>query len=163
MEDIIQEIQPKAQNAVIGGSVNVSIQEIQDEPSKQGAVIAVIGVGGGGSNMVNHLANNNPHKDVKLIAANTDVQALETTNANLKMKLGERLTKGLGAGGNPDVGMKAALETYEEIKLALNGVDLVFISAGLGGGTGTGAAPVVAKAAKEVGALTVSEIGRAHV
>ena len=158
MEDVIQEIQPKAQNAVIGGSVNVSIQEIQDEPSKQGAVIAVIGVGGGGSNMVNHLANNNPHKDVKLIAANTDVQALETTNANLKMKLGERLTKGLGAGGNPDVGMKAALETYEEIKLALNGVDLVFISAGLGGGTGTGAAPVVAKAAKEVGALTVSVV-----
>lgn len=158
MEDIIQEIQPKAQNAVIDSSVNISIQEIQDETSKQGAVIAVIGVGGGGSNMVNYLANNNPHKDVKLIAANTDVQALTTTQANLKMKLGERLTKGLGAGGKPDIGMKAALETYEEIKLALNGVDIVFISAGLGGGTGTGAAPVVAKAAKEVGALTVSVV-----
>ncbi|MCX2717024.1 cell division protein FtsZ [Helicobacter sp. MIT 21-1697] len=156
MEDIIQEIQPKAQNAVIDSSVNISIQEIQDETSKQGAVIAVIGVGGGGSNMVNYLANNNPHKDVKLIAANTDVQALTTTQASLKMKLGERLTKGLGAGMRPEVGEKAALETYEEIKAVLKGADIVFISAGLGGGTGTGAAPVIAKAAKEVGALTVS-------
>ncbi|TLD96842.1 cell division protein FtsZ [Helicobacter jaachi] len=133
-------------------NINLNIQEIRPE----GAVITAIGVGGGGTNMISHLAKTNPHKAIKLIAANTDVQHLEGANANVKMKLGEKLTKGLGAGMHPDVGEKAALETYEELKQTLSGSDIVFISAGLGGGTGTGAAPVVAKAAKEVGALTVS-------
>lgn len=134
----------------------VDIQEIQ--PQAQGAIITTIGVGGGGSNMISYLMRVNPHKSVKLIAANTDIQALYKTSADVKLKLGEKLTKGLGAGAQPDIGEKAALETYEEIKAALEGSNIVFISAGLGGGTGTGAAPVVAKAAKEVGALTVSVV-----
>lgn len=132
--------------------MNVTIEEIRAE----GAVITAIGVGGGGSNMVTHLFETGPHKSIRLIAANTDVQHLEKSSANIKMKLGEKLTKGLGAGMRPEIGEKAALETYEEIKEVLSGSDIVFVSAGLGGGTGTGAAPVVAKAAKEVGALTVS-------
>lgn len=133
-------------------NIELDIQEIRQE----GAVITAVGVGGGGSNMISHLVKTNPHKAIKLIATNTDIQHLETASANIKMKLGEKLTKGLGAGMQPDVGERAALETYEELKAVLNGSDIVFISAGLGGGTGTGAAPVVAKAAKEVGALTVS-------
>ena len=134
----------------------IDIQEVQPQP--QGALVTTIGVGGGGSNMINYLMQVNPHKSVKLIAANTDVQALYKTNADIKIKLGEKLTRGLGAGAQPEIGEKAALETYEEIKAALSGSDIVFISAGLGGGTGTGAAPVVAKAAKEIGALTVSVV-----
>ena len=134
-------------------NIELDIQEIRQE----GAVITAVGVGGGGSNMISHLVKTNPHKAIKLIATNTDIQHLETASANIKMKLGEKLTKGLGAGMQPDVGERAALETYEELKAVLNGSDIVFyLLAGLGGGTGTGAAPVVAKAAKEVGALTVS-------
>lgn len=131
--------------------INLDIQEVAE-----GAVITAVGVGGGGSNMITHLLTTSPHKAIKLIATNTDIQHLEKSGASIKMKLGERLTKGLGAGMQPDIGEKAALETYEELKTVLQGSDIVFISAGLGGGTGTGAAPVVAKAAKEVGALTVS-------
>lgn len=134
----------------------IDIQEIQPRP--QGVVITTIGVGGGGSHMISHLANTNPHKAVKLIAANTDMQDLYTANADVKMILGEKLTGGLGAGMRPEVGEKAALETYEEIKAALSGSHIVFVSAGLGGGTGTGAAPVIAKAAKEIGALTISVV-----
>ena len=135
-------------------NIEIDIQEVRQE----GAVITAVGVGGGGSNMINYLAGTNPHKSIKLVATNTDIQHLETTSANIKMKLGEKLTKGLGAGMQPDVGEKAALETYEELKAVLSGSDIVFISAGLGGGTGTGAAPVVAKAAREVGALTISVV-----
>ncbi len=122
-----------------------------------GPVIKVIGVGGGGNNMINHIASKNI-KGVELIAANTDIQALKKSKAHKKIQLGTKLTSGLGAGMKPEVGEKAAEESYDEIKEALNGADLVFISAGMGGGTGTGAAPVVAKAAKEVGALAVGVV-----
>lgn len=158
MENVvnIHEIQPNLQN-VTKNTVDVEIQEIQ-RSVPQGAVITVIGVGGGGSNMITHLAKISSHKDVKLVAANTDIQALHGTSADVKIKLGEKLTRGLGAGAQPEIGEKAALETYEEIKAVLNGSDIVFISTGLGGGTGTGASPVIAKAAKEIGALTVSVV-----
>jgi len=119
------------------------------------AKIAVIGVGGGGCNMVNHMIQEGIYK-VDLIVANTDLQALRASKAPKKIQLGIELTKGLGAGMKPDVGRDAAIESYDEIKKSIEGSDIVFIAAGLGGGTGTGAAAIVAKAAKEVGALTVS-------
>ena len=122
-----------------------------------GPKIKVIGVGGGGNNMINHIANKGI-KDVELIAANTDIQALKTSKAHKKIQLGIKLTNGLGAGMKPEIGAKAAEESFEEIKEALDGADLVFISAGMGGGTGTGAASVIAKAAKEVGALTIGVV-----
>ena len=134
----------------------VDIQEIQ--PESPGVRIVAIGVGGGGSHMITHLASTYPHQAVKLIAANTDKQDLYTTNAQVKMILGEKLTGGWGAGAKPEVGEKAALETYEELKATLSGAQIVFVCAGLGGGTGTGAAPVVAKAAREAGALTISVV-----
>ncbi len=124
-----------------------------------GAQIKVIGVGGGGGNMINHMVNEDVTLDnIELIAANTDAQALHTSKAHKKIQLGERKTKGLGAGMKPEVGRESALESYEEIKESLEGADMVFIASGFGGGTGTGAAPVVAQAAKEVGALTVSVV-----
>jgi len=122
-----------------------------------GPKIKVIGVGGGGNNMINYMAQKGV-KDVELIAANTDMQALRTSKAHKKIQLGKTLTKGLGAGMRPEIGEKAAEESYEEIKEALKDADLVFISAGMGGGTGTGAAPIIAKAAKEVGALTIGVV-----
>ena len=122
-----------------------------------GPIIKVIGVGGGGNNMINYIASKDV-KGVELIAANTDIQALKTNKAHKKIQLGARLTNGLGAGMKPEIGMQAAEETYEEIKEALTGADLVFISAGMGGGTGTGAASVIARAAKEVGALTIGVV-----
>jgi cell division protein FtsZ len=122
-----------------------------------GPKIKVIGVGGGGNNMINYMAAKGI-KDVELIAANTDIQALKTSKAHKKIQLGKSLTKGLGAGMRPEVGEKAAEESFEEVKEALEGSDLVFISAGMGGGTGTGAAPIIAKAAKEVGALTIGVV-----
>lgn len=134
----------------------VDIQEIQ--PESPGVRIVAIGVGGGGSHMITHLASTYPHQAVKLVAANTDKQDLYTTNAQVKMILGEKLTGGWGAGAKPEVGEKAALETYEELKATLSGAQIAFVCAGLGGGTGTGAAPVVAKAAREVGALTISVV-----
>ncbi len=121
------------------------------------AKISVIGVGGGGCNMVNHMIKEGSKK-IDLIVANTDAQALETSDAPHKIQLGEKLTKGLGAGMKPDVGRDAAVESYEEIKNILKGADIVFVAAGLGGGTGTGAAAIIAKAAKETGALTVSVV-----
>ncbi len=122
-----------------------------------GPKIKVIGVGGGGNNMINYMAAKGI-KDVELIAANTDTQALKTSKAHKKIQLGKALTKGLGAGMRPEIGAKAAEESFEEIKEALKGADMVFISAGMGGGTGTGAASIVAKAAAEIGALTVGVI-----
>jgi len=122
-----------------------------------GPKIKVIGVGGGGNNMINYMAEKGV-EGVELIAANTDTQALKTSKAHKKIQLGKVLTKGLGAGMRPEIGAKAAEESYEEIKKELEGADLVFISAGMGGGTGTGAAPIIAKAAKEVGALTVGVV-----
>jgi cell division protein FtsZ len=121
------------------------------------AKIAVVGVGGGGCNMVNHMIKEGSHK-IDLIAANTDLQVLHISKAPKKIQLGIKLTKGLGAGMKPEVGRDSAVESYEEIKTAIKGADIVFIAAGLGGGTGTGAAAIIAKAAKEVGALTVSVV-----
>lgn len=125
----------------------------------RGAKIKVIGVGGGGNNAVNRMIAANV-EGVEFIAANTDVQALQTSNAAVKLQLGVKLTSGLGAGSNPDVGRRAALEDSDKIIEALEGADMVFVTAGLGGGTGTGAAPVIASLASEMGALTVAVVTR---
>jgi cell division protein FtsZ len=124
-----------------------------------GARIKVIGVGGGGGNAVNRMIAANL-AGVEFIAANTDVQALQSSNAPVKLQLGVKLTSGLGAGANPDVGRRAALEDSDKIIEALEGADMVFVTAGLGGGTGTGAAPVIASLASEMGALTVAVVTR---
>jgi cell division protein FtsZ len=123
----------------------------------RGAHIKVIGVGGGGSNAVNRMIQADM-EGVDFIAANTDVQALKLSQAPVKLQLGVRLTSGLGAGSNPDVGRRAALEDSEKIIEALEGADMVFVTAGLGGGTGTGAAPVIASLASEMGILTVAVV-----
>jgi cell division protein FtsZ len=123
----------------------------------RGARIKVIGVGGGGGNAVNRMIQARM-EGVEFIAANTDVQALKLSQAPVKLQLGVRLTSGLGAGANPDVGRRAALEDSEKIIEALEGADMVFVTAGLGGGTGTGAAPVIASLASEMGILTVAVI-----
>jgi cell division protein FtsZ len=127
----------------------------ESQSGVHGAKIKAIGVGGGGGNMINHMINEGV-EGIDLLVANTDAQALNASLAPYKMQLGMNATKGLGAGMKPEVGRAAAEESYDSIKTMLNGADLVFISAGLGGGTGTGAAPIIAQAAKEVGALTVS-------
>ena len=126
------------------------------------AVIKVIGVGGGGGNAVGHMVNS--HVDgVDFICANTDAQALKSSGAKLTLQLGGNVTKGLGAGANPEVGRQAALEDRERNVELLNGADMVFITAGMGGGTGTGAAPVFAQLAKEMGILTVAIVtSRSH-
>ena len=121
------------------------------------AVIKVIGVGGGGGNAVAHMVNNSVD-GVEFITANTDAQAIKNCGAKLQLQLGSSVTKGLGAGANPEVGRQAALEDREIIMDALQGADMVFITAGMGGGTGTGAAPVVAQLAKEMGILTVAVV-----
>lgn len=123
------------------------------------AKIKVIGVGGGGNNAVNRMIESGV-KGVEFIAANTDKQALNASLANTKLQIGEKITRGLGAGGNPEVGSSAAEESRDDIKNALEGTDMVFIAAGMGGGTGTGAAPVVADVAKELGILTVGVVTR---
>ena len=125
----------------------------------RGARIKVIGVGGGGGNAVNRMIQARM-EGVEFIAANTDVQALKLSQAPVKLQLGVRLTSGLGAGSNPDVGRRAALEDSEKIIEALEGADMVFVTAGLGGGTGTGAAPVIASLASEMGILTVAVVTR---
>jgi cell division protein FtsZ len=123
----------------------------------QGAVIKVIGVGGGGGNAVEHMVKQNID-GVDFICANTDAQALKNTSARTALQLGSNITKGLGAGANPDLGRQAALEDRERIVEVISGADMVFITAGMGGGTGTGGAPVVAQIAKEMGILTVAVI-----
>ncbi|MPM82624.1 Cell division protein FtsZ [bioreactor metagenome] len=128
-----------------------------DMDLEQFASIKVIGVGGGGNNAVNRMITSGL-KGVDFIAINTDAQALVHALAPHRIQIGEKLTKGLGAGANPEVGEKAAQESREEIIKALRGADMVFVTAGMGGGTGTGAAPVVAECAKEVGALTVGVV-----
>lgn len=127
------------------------------DETPRGARIKVIGVGGGGGNAVNRMIQAKM-EGVEFIAANTDVQALKSCQAPVKLQLGVRLTSGLGAGANPDVGRRAALEDSEKIIEALEGADMVFVTAGLGGGTGTGAAPVIASLASEMGILTVAVI-----
>jgi len=135
----------------------IEVEATASSKSPEGAKIKAIGVGGGGGNMINHMISENV-KGIDLIVANTDAQALESSMAPIKLQLGINATRGLGAGMQPEKGREAALESFDEIKDTLAGADIVFISAGLGGGTGTGAAPVIAQAAKEVGALTVSVV-----
>ncbi|MGO3400524.1 MAG: cell division protein FtsZ [Lentilactobacillus parabuchneri] len=130
-----------------------------DSTDNHGANIKVIGVGGGGSNAVNTMINSDV-KGVEFIVANTDVQALATSKAETRIQLGPKLTRGLGAGSNPDIGAKAAEESEEALTEALEGADMVFVTAGMGGGTGNGAAPIVAKIAKDQGALTVGVVTR---
>ncbi len=122
-----------------------------------GAAIKVIGVGGGGGNAINRMIAAHV-EGVEFLVANTDVQALEASHAPIKIQLGAKLTKGLGAGANPEIGRRAALEDTEKIIDALEGADMVFVTAGLGGGTGTGGAPIVASLARELGALTVAVV-----
>ncbi|WP_419804033.1 cell division protein FtsZ [Terriglobus sp.] len=136
---------------------DLRIQYQDDMP--RGARIKVIGVGGGGNNAVNRMIAARV-EGVEFIAANTDVQALKTSQAPVKLQLGVKLTNGLGAGANPDVGRRAALEDSDKIIEALEGADMVFVTTGLGGGTGTGAAPVIASLASEMGALTVAVVTR---
>ncbi|MFD1671140.1 cell division protein FtsZ [Agrilactobacillus yilanensis] len=130
-----------------------------DSQQDTGAIIKVIGVGGAGGNAVNRMIDEGV-QGVEFIVANTDVQALESSKAETKIQLGPKLTRGLGAGSNPEIGEKAAQESDEAIQESLKDADMVFVTAGMGGGTGTGAAPVVAKAAKDLGALTVGVVTR---
>jgi cell division protein FtsZ len=125
--------------------------------NEQFASIKVIGVGGGGSNAVNRMIDAKI-QGVEFIAINTDGQALNRSNADIRLRIGDQLTKGLGAGANPDVGQQAAIESKDELQGVLQGADMVFVTAGMGGGTGTGAAPVIAKMARDTGALTVGVV-----
>lgn len=135
--------------------------EVGENPSHS-AVIKVIGVGGGGGNALEHMIAEGVN-NVEFIACNTDAQALKLSHATNVIALGSEITKGLGAGANPDVGRQSAEENVDRIKAALEGTDMVFITAGLGGGTGTGAAPVIAKVAKEMGILTVAIVTKPFV
>lgn len=128
-----------------------------EEPCAHVAKIKVIGVGGGGNNAINTMIEQKL-EGCEFISANTDLQALRSSKAPVKMQLGERITRGLGAGANPEIGREAALESRDKIAEALSGADMVFITAGMGGGTGTGGAPVIARIAKESGALTVGVV-----
>jgi cell division protein FtsZ len=132
--------------------------EIMDAPAQE-AVIKVIGVGGCGGNAVDHMITGGV-KGVEFIVANTDVQALKRNQAKIQLQLGVNVTKGLGAGANPEIGRQAALEDRERIAESIGGADMLFLTAGMGGGTGTGAAPVVAEIAKELGILTVAVVTR---
>jgi cell division protein FtsZ len=128
-----------------------------DESIDQSAKIKVIGVGGGGGNAINTMIQSHV-EGVDFICANTDAQALRNSLAPLKVQLGGKLTKGLGAGANPEMGREAAMEDRARLAEILDGADMVFIAAGLGGGTGTGGAPVIAEVARELGALTVGVV-----
>jgi len=128
-------------------------------PVESFARIKVIGVGGGGSNAVNRMIEEGL-AGIEFVAVNTDAQALLLSNAPVRVRVGDKLTRGLGAGGNPEVGQKAAEESAEELYEVLKGSDMVFIAAGIGGGTGTGAAPILSQIAKEVGALTIGVVTR---
>src|SRR5213082_4129913 len=137
-----------------GKSINIFID---DEPPITGARIKVVGVGGGGGNAVNRMIDSGI-EGIEFVVANTDLQALKRSRAPVKIQLGGRLTKGLGAGADPEVGRQAALEDTEKIIEALEGADMVFVTTGLGGGTGTGAAPIIASLATELNALTVAVV-----
>lgn len=130
-----------------------------DTSYDQGAVIKVIGVGGGGNNAVNRMIEHGV-QGVDFIAVNTDAQALDHSKAQYKLQIGGKLTRGLGAGANPEVGKKAAEESREQLEEVLRGADMVFVTAGMGGGTGTGAAPVIAQISRDLGALTVGVVTR---
>lgn len=136
----------------MGGIMDFLEMERQDS-----ALIKVVGVGGGGGNAVNNMIQGSL-QGVTFITANTDMQALKRSGAEYKIQLGDKLTKGLGAGGNPDMGRDAALESHAQIRDVLGDCDMVFVAAGMGGGTGTGAAPIIAQVAKDMGALTVAVV-----
>ena len=140
------------------GKTEPSVRPVKfllDENTPKGAVIKVIGVGGGGTNAVNRMINARV-EGVEFIVANTDLQALKMSDAPIKLQIGAKLTNGLGAGADPEIGKQAALEDTERIIDALEGADMVFVTAGLGGGTGTGSAPVITDLAAQLGALTVA-------
>ncbi|WP_295052064.1 cell division protein FtsZ [Sulfuricurvum sp.] len=130
---------------------------IEESTTLTGARIVAVGVGGGGGNMIGYMLKEQI-PGIELIIANTDAQVLEQGSAATKIQLGAKLTKGLGAGMKPEVGKESAIESYEALTRALEGADIVFVAAGLGGGTGTGAAPIIAKCAKDVGALTIAVV-----
>ena len=130
---------------------------VEETNSLTGARIIAVGVGGGGGNMIGHMLNEGVN-GIEMMLVNTDAQVLSEECGASKIQIGTKLTKGLGAGMKPNIGRDSALENYDDIRNALEGADIVFISAGLGGGTGTGAAPIVAQIAKEVGALTISVV-----
>lgn len=135
----------------------MNIEVVEDVKSKGPTVIKVIGAGGGGSNAVNRMIAAGL-RNVQFIVANTDIQALNLSQAETKLGLGAKVTHGLGAGGKPEIGEKAALEDREAIAQALRGADMVFVTAGMGGGTGTGSAPIIAQVARDLGALTVAVV-----
>jgi len=137
--------------------LDTSIKFLFDEGVRLGASIKVVGVGGGGSNAINRMIDAGLG-GVDFLVANTDVQALKQSKAPVKMQIGAKLTKGLGAGANPEVGRQAALEDTDKMIEALEGADMVFVTTGLGGGTGTGAAPIIASLAAELGALTIAVV-----
>ena len=143
-------------NENVGGNRMLEFDMSMDD---QLAVIKVIGVGGGGNNAVNRMIEHGV-QGVDFIAVNTDAQALNLSKAEYKLQIGGKLTRGLGAGANPEVGKKAAEESREQLEEVLRGADMVFVTAGMGGGTGTGAAPVIAQIARELGALTVGVVTR---
>jgi cell division protein FtsZ len=129
-----------------------------DDLTREGfAQIKVVGIGGGGGNAVNRMINEGLG-GVEFIAVNTDNQALMLSKAKARVRIGDKLTRGLGAGGNPEIGKKAAEESSDDLYEVLRGADMIFIAAGMGGGTGTGAAPVLAQIAKELGALTIGVV-----
>ncbi len=130
-----------------------------EQDNEYTACIKVIGIGGGGTNAVNSMVRSNV-RGVEFIVANTDIQSLDASNCPFKIQVGSNLTKGLGAGSNPEIGKQGAEESEEQIRGMLEGADMVFITAGMGGGTGTGGAPIIARIAKEVGALTVGVVTR---
>ncbi|PYR90824.1 MAG: cell division protein FtsZ, partial [Acidobacteria bacterium] len=142
--------------------MDTSIKFLFDEGRRLGASIKVVGIGGAGSNAVNRMIDAGLD-GVDFLVANTDVQALELSKASVKLQIGAKLTKGLGAGANPEIGRQAALEDTDKVIEALEGADMVFVTTGLGGGTGTGAAPVVATLAAELGALTVAVVTKPFV
>ena len=132
---------------------------MRDQSGNYLAVIKVVGVGGGGTNAVNRMVDAGL-RGVEFIAVNTDAQALLMCDADVKIHIGSKITRGLGAGADPNIGREAAMESRDELKEALKGADMVFVTAGKGGGTGTGAAPVIAEIARELGALTVGVVTR---
>src|SRR6202795_4379324 len=132
---------------------------MRDQSGNYLAVIKVVGVGGGGTNAVNRMVDAGL-RGVEFIAVNTDAQALLMCDADVKIHIGSKITRGLGAGADPSIGREAATESRDELKEALKGADMVFVTAGKGGGTGTGAAPIIAEIARELGSLTVGVVTR---
>jgi cell division protein FtsZ len=139
--------------------MKIEMMKVEEDNNNQKPKIRVLGIGGGGNNAINNMIKSQL-SGVEFIAANTDLQALSSSLADQRIQLGTTLTKGLGAGANPEIGRNATLEDAEKIREALEGSDMVFITAGMGGGTGTGGAPVAAQMCKELGVLTVAVVTR---